>query len=115
MFQIKASTRFIILWIVMVIVGLVGNGCYASSLFGHYEVAFTVMGHMLMKALPIFLPALFLLNLLMWAMSALPPCRPSSRPGTEWIFYAVFNFAILFFFTAVFLAVAGDTIKAYGQ
>jgi len=105
-------------------VGIAGNPAilralsptYAVSfLFGHFDIAFTVMAQVLLKLLPLWLPSFVLLNLICLAWNSLAVRIPSIRAVCDRRFFVAMNCIVMLLSVDIFFAVVSVKIETFGQ
>jgi len=115
MFKTATRVRFYVCSVLMLLFGTVGNGYYANLLFGHFDIAFTVMAQVLLKLLPLWLPSFVLLNLICLAWNSLAVRIPSIRAVCDRRFFVAMNCIVMLLSVDIFFAVVSVKIETFGQ
>jgi len=115
MFKTATRIRFYIYCAFVLFFGIVGNGYYADHLYGHFDVAFTVMVRVLIKGLPYWMPAVIVLNLIALAWNKLAARVPSIRTVCDKRFFVAMNCLVMLLSADYFFAVVSARIELLGQ
>ena len=115
MFKTATRVRFYVWSVFVLLCGTVGNGYYANHLYGHFDIAFTLMAKVMVKGLPFWLPMVLGLNLCIWSVSAILMRMTKMRPLPGRKFYVAMNCIVMLLSADFFFAVVSAKIETFAQ